>query len=65
MNPLPARRAVRSGREQSKTPDVIAAAARLVLFHAEYIKLDRATVEALCEQLYEFLSEVNDESPKV
>jgi len=65
MSTLPARRAVRSGRELANIRDVISACARLALFHSERIALSREDVERFSEVLFDFLAEVNDASPKV
>lgn len=63
--PMPARRAVRSGRETSEYSRVLSAVVRLGLFHNERIELSRDEVEVELEVLWDFLQEVNDASPKV
>jgi len=59
-----ARRAVRSGHETSAVRQVLGAAVRLALFHEGRIELSREAVEYNLEVLWNFLQEVNDESPK-
>lgn len=64
MSNLPAKRAVRLGPPMVGMRAVLAAVARLALFHSEFIQLSRNEVSDHIATLVDFLAEVNDESPK-